>query len=95
MAADRWDSPRQGGGVPSQLKQRCLEFILDNYSRVAAAPTYEELTTSPHLMLEIARAVARHVPLVPPGGLASRRLSGAGSPYSAAAPATKRQRRLS
>ena len=92
MAADRWDSPRQGGGAPSQLKQRCLEFILDNYAQVAAAPTYEELTTSPHLMLEIARAVARHVP---PSGLATRRLSSGSSPYSAAAPGSKRQRRLS
>ena len=92
MAADRWDSPRHGGGTPSQLKQRCLEFILDNYAQVAAAPTYEELTTSPHLMLEIARAVARHVP---PSGLATRRLSSGSSPYSAAAPGSKRQRRLS
>ena len=85
----RWDSPRHSGGVPSQLKQRCLDFIMDNYSAVVAAPTFEELTTSSQLMLEISRAAAR---LVPPGSGSG---GGGGAPLSAGAPASKRQRRLS
>ena len=55
-------------------------------AQVAAAPAFEELTTSPHLLLEISRAAA---PLVQP------RASLGGSPYSAGGPDAKRQRRLS
>lgn len=53
QAADRWDSPR------SQLKHLCLEFILDNYEQVVAHPVFEELSSSPHLLLEVARSAAR------------------------------------
>ena len=87
QAADRWDKPG------SQLKQLCLDFILAHYEEVAQSPTFAELATSPHLLLEITRAVA---PLVKssssPGGAS---LGGGGvctPPYSAQS-SSKRQRR--
>ena len=96
MAADRWDTPRYAGaGAASQLKQRCLDFIVDNYQEVVTAPTYEELATSGHIQLEIQRAIAPFV-TKPPGGVSSSPYSTkplGSSPYSAAAPAAKRQRR--
>eukprot|EP00908_Phaeocystis_cordata_P025286 Transcript_7738.p1 GENE.Transcript_7738~~Transcript_7738.p1 ORF type:complete len:543 (+),score=218.20 Transcript_7738:122-1750(+) len=56
QAADRWDGRLTHTG--SQLKQLCLDFILANYEQVVRSPTYEELTSSPHLLLEITRAAA-------------------------------------
>mmetsp|Transcript_4603 Transcript_4603/g.11213 ORF Transcript_4603/g.11213 Transcript_4603/m.11213 type:complete len:540 (+) Transcript_4603:63-1682(+) len=55
QAADRWDSPR------SQLKQLCLDYILANYEQVVSHPVFEELSSSPHLLLEIARSAVRIV----------------------------------
>ena len=37
QAADRWDSPT------SQLKHRCMEFIIQNYEAVVTHPEFEEL----------------------------------------------------
>ena len=53
QAADRWDVPR------SPLKQHCMSFILANYEQVVTHPVFEELSSSPHLLLEIARAAIR------------------------------------
>ena len=86
QAADRWDKPG------SQLKQLCLDFILANYEEVAQSPTFAELATSPHLLLEITRAVAPLVKVSSPGGAS---ISGGGvctPPYSAQS-SSKRQRR--
>ena len=58
QAAERWDSP---GG---QLKGRCLEYILKNYEHVVANPVFDELASSPQLLLEITRAAAK---IVTPG----------------------------
>lgn len=55
LAADRWDVPS------SQLKAHCLSFTLDNYEAVVNAPSFEELTSSPHLMLAVIRAAANIV----------------------------------
>ena len=38
-----------------------MAFVLDNYEDVVAHPVFEELTSSPHLLLEIARAAAQIV----------------------------------
>lgn len=51
QAAERWDSPE------GQLKGRCMEYILTNYEAVVAHPVFEELASSPQLLLEITRAV--------------------------------------
>jgi len=53
QAADRWDAPR------SQLKQLCMEYILANYEQVVTHPVFEELLSSPHLLLEISRSAVR------------------------------------
>ena len=53
QAADRWDVDR------SQLKQLCMDFILANYEQVVTHPVFEELSSSPHLLLEITRAAIR------------------------------------
>merc|ERR1712087_21018 len=50
QAADRWDSPS------SALKQKCMDFVLQNYEEVVVNPIFEELASSPHLLLEITRA---------------------------------------
>jgi len=50
QAADRWDAPG------SELKARCMEFVLANFEEVVCNPVFEELTSSPHLLLEITRA---------------------------------------
>jgi len=50
QAADRWDSPS------SALKQKCMDFVLQNYEGVVCNPIFEELASSPHLLLEITRA---------------------------------------
>ena len=60
QAAERWDSP------DGMLKSRCLDYILDNYEAVVAHPVFEELASSPQLLLEITRAAAR---IVAPGGM--------------------------
>ena len=49
---------------------------MDNYSAVVAAPTFEELTTSSQLMLEISRALETSLSL-PTSPYISRRLLGA------------------
>ncbi len=59
QAADRWDAP---GG---QLKHLCMEFILNNYEAVVSHPVFEELVSSPHLLLEITRAASRIVAPAP------------------------------
>jgi len=56
QAADRWDSPG------SQLKRDCMAFVKANYEEVVSHPVFEELTSSPHLLLEIARAAAHITP---------------------------------
>ena len=55
QAAERWDSPE------GQLKTRCMEYILSNYEAVVAHPVFEELASSPQLLLEITRAAAKIV----------------------------------
>tara|TARA_B100000524_G_scaffold311955_1_gene188725 strand:- start:198 stop:776 length:579 start_codon:yes stop_codon:yes gene_type:complete len=45
----------------SQLKQQCLDYIAENYHTVVGHPNFTELETSPHLLTEIARAVAPRV----------------------------------
>ena len=78
QAADRWDAPT------SQLKQRCLDFILSNYKTVVMSPVFQELESSPHLLLEISRAAATIV-----------NKPQAGSPWPGSfdsTPASKRQR---
>lgn len=52
QSADRFDC--EG----SELKQQCLAFILNNYSEVVGCPMWEELAQSPHLLVEITRALA-------------------------------------
>ena len=79
QAADRWDA------AGSQLKARCMEFILDHYGEVVTHPVFEELASSPHLLLEIVRAAA---PQVVPRQAAH--LSCASSSYDGAS--NKRQR---
>ena len=59
QAADRWDAPR------SQLKQLCMDFILANYEQVVTHSVFEELSSSPHLLLEITRSAVR---ILSPGG---------------------------
>lgn len=51
QAADRWDSSG------SQLKHSCMQFIMDNYDSVVSSSVFEELTSSPHLMLYITRSL--------------------------------------
>ena len=60
QAADRWDASG------SQLKTKCMEFILSNYKEVVMNPVFEELSSSPHLLLEIIRAAATQVVAKPP-----------------------------
>ena len=55
QAAERWDAPE------GQLKGRCMDYILTNYEAVVAHPVFEELASSPQLLLEITRAAARIV----------------------------------
>jgi len=55
QAADRWDAPS------SQLKSRCMDYILTNYEAVVSHAVFDELGTSPQLLLEIVRAAARIV----------------------------------
>lgn len=59
QAADRWDTEN------GELKMSCMDFILSNYQAVVSHPVFEELASSPHLLLEISRAAAR---IVPPHG---------------------------
>jgi hypothetical protein len=61
QAAERWDAP---GG---QLKALCMEYILSHYETVVCHPVFEELASSPQLLLEITRAATR---IVSPGGAA-------------------------
>ena len=77
QAAERWDSP------DGQLKARCMDYILTNYEAVVAHPVFEELASSPQLLLEITRAAAR----IPPAGFAESptRNSGASDEESARA----------
>ena len=55
QAAERWDAP------DGQLKGKCMEYILNNYEAVVGHPVFEELASSPQLLLEITRAAARIV----------------------------------
>ena len=61
QAAERWDAPS------SQLKQRCMDYILSNWVQVVSHPAWEELTSSPQLLLEITRAAKAivHAPATP------------------------------
>ena len=59
QAAERWDA------ADGQLKVRCMEYILTNYEAVVAHPVFEELASSPQLLLEITRAAARLVSASP------------------------------
>mmetsp|Transcript_13318 Transcript_13318/g.35535 ORF Transcript_13318/g.35535 Transcript_13318/m.35535 type:complete len:576 (+) Transcript_13318:113-1840(+) len=52
QAADRYDCDG------SELKNQCLNFIMQNYQQVVASPTWEELAHSPQLLLQITRALA-------------------------------------
>jgi len=52
QSADRFDCPG------SELKEQCLAFVLGNYQDVVRHPCWEELTRSPHLLVEITRALA-------------------------------------
>lgn len=52
QSADRFDC--EG----SELKQQCLAFILANYDAIVKTDHWEELTASPHLLVEVTRAVA-------------------------------------
>lgn len=66
QAADRWDTPT------GQLKAHCMEYILANYEAVVSHSVFDELASSPQLLLEILRAAARIVgqptsPTLPPG----------------------------
>lgn len=61
QAAERWDAPE------GQLKRRCMDYILQNYEAVVAHPFFEELASSPQLLLEITRAAARIVSPSPGG----------------------------
>ena len=72
QAAERWDAP---GG---QLKALCMQYILENYEAVVSHPVFEELASSPHLLLEISRAAAPLVERVPPP-VSSGGSSGSGS----------------
>lgn len=64
QAADRWDSRH------SQLKRLCMDFILANYKDVVVHPVFEELTSSPHLLLEITRRAIRIIASTPNAGQA-------------------------
>ena len=55
QAADRWDAR------DSQLRGQCIDFIVDNYKEVVSSATYDELSTSPQILLDIAKAVAPSV----------------------------------
>lgn len=52
QAADRYDC------VGSELKAECLSFILSNYEKVVQSTYFQELEASPHLLLQIHRAIA-------------------------------------
>lgn len=60
LAADRWDAPS------SQLKARCMEYVLSNYDAVVNSSAFEELTSSPQLLLAVTRAAAKIVVAPPP-----------------------------
>uniref|UniRef100_A0A7S4BM30 BTB domain-containing protein n=1 Tax=Chrysotila carterae TaxID=13221 RepID=A0A7S4BM30_CHRCT len=79
QAADRWDAPG------SRLKSLCMDFILSNYSEVVATPVFEELTSSPHLLVEITRSAARVI---------SNTGEGLDSPEEAGLSQPKRSRRV-
>ncbi|EOD26324.1 hypothetical protein EMIHUDRAFT_450242 [Emiliania huxleyi CCMP1516] len=78
QAADRYDSPS------SQLKAHCMQFVLSNYEAVVNSPSFEELTSSPQLLLAVTRAAAK---VVAPSG-SSRQISW----DSDGAPGSKRAR---
>lgn len=52
QSADRFDC--EG----SELKAQCLDFILHHYDAIVKTDHWEELTSSPHLLVEVTRAVA-------------------------------------
>lgn len=52
QSADRFDCKG------SELKQQCLNFILHNYDAIVKTDHWDELTASPHLLVEVTRAVA-------------------------------------
>ena len=55
QAAERWDAPK------SALKALCLDFILSHYEACVSHPVFEELQSSPQLLLEITRAATKIV----------------------------------
>jgi hypothetical protein len=55
QAAERWDAPK------SALKALCLDFILSHYEACVSHPLFEELQSSPQLLLEITRAATKIV----------------------------------
>ena len=56
QAAERWDA------TSGQLKKLCMNYILSNYEQVVSNPVFDDLASSPQLLLEITRAAARIVP---------------------------------
>ena len=88
QAADRWDAPG------SRLRALCMDFILANYEVVVGSPVYEELQSSPHLLVEISRAAVEIVKGGEGGGeAAAARAAAAAAAAACAIPAAKRQRR--
>jgi len=53
QAADRWDTPA------SQLKAHCLAYVIEHYEAVVHSAAFEELTSSPHLLLAVTREAAK------------------------------------
>jgi len=62
QAADRYDCDS------SELKAECLAFILANYEKVVQSTYFSELQSSPHLLLQIHRAVAPNLKAPRPTG---------------------------
>ncbi len=55
LAAERWDAPL------SDLHAHCMDFLLAHFDEVVHSSTFDELASSPQLLLQVTRAAARIV----------------------------------